>query len=113
MEAGLGWITKFTKDFTNSAALKVEKEAGVKNKLVGFELIDRGIPRHDCPVVNAEGKQVGKVTSGTMSPSLQKPIGMAYVPKEQSAPGTEILVDVRGKVLKGVVVKTPFIQSGK
>ncbi|MBK6408739.1 MAG: glycine cleavage system aminomethyltransferase GcvT [Flavobacteriales bacterium] len=113
LEAGLGWITKFTKDFTNSAALKVEKEAGVKNKLVGFELIDRGIPRHDCPVVNAEGKQVGKVTSGTMSPSLQKPIGMAYVPKEQSAPGTEILVDVRGKVLKGVVVKTPFIQSGK
>ena len=113
LEAGLGWITKFTKDFTNSAALKVEKEAGVKNKLVGFELIDRGIPRHDCPVVNAEGKQVGKVTSGTMSPSLQKPIGMAYVPKEQSAPGTEILVDVRGKVLKGVVVKTPFIQVGQ
>ncbi|MBK9419879.1 MAG: glycine cleavage system aminomethyltransferase GcvT [Flavobacteriales bacterium] len=113
LEAGLGWITKFTKDFTNSAALKAQKEAGVKNKLVGFELLDRGIPRHDCPVVDADGKTIGKVTSGTMSPSLQKPIGMAYVPKEMATPGTEILVDVRGKVLKGVVVKTPFIESTK
>jgi aminomethyltransferase len=112
LEAGLGWITKFTKEFINSAALKAEKEAGVKNKLVGFELLDRGIPRHDCPVVNAEGKPIGRVTSGTMSPSLQKPIGMAYVPKELSAPGTELLIDIRGKVLKGVVVKTPFIPSG-
>lgn len=113
LEAGLGWITKFTKDFTNSAALKAQKEAGVKNKLVGIELLDRGIPRHDCPVVDADGKTIGKVTSGTMSPSLQKPIGMAYVPKEMATPGTEILVDVRGKVLKGVVVKTPFIESTK
>ena len=113
LEAGLGWITKFTKDFTNSAALKAQKEAGVKNKLVGFELLDRGIPRHDCPVVDADGKTIGKVTSGTMSPSLQKPIGMAYVPKEMATPGTGILVDVRGKVLKGVVVKTPFIESTK
>ncbi|MGV9013396.1 MAG: glycine cleavage system aminomethyltransferase GcvT [Flavobacteriales bacterium] len=113
LEAGLGWITKFTKDFINSAALKAQKEAGVKNKLVGFELLDRGIPRHDCPVVDADGKTIGKVTSGTMSPSLQKPIGMAYVPKEMATPGTGILVDVRGKVLKGVVVKTPFIESAK
>lgn len=113
LEAGLGWITKFTKDFTNSAALKAEKEAGIKNKLVGFELIDRGIPRHNCPVVDAEGKVIGKVTSGTMSPSLQKPIGLAYVPKELSAPGTELRIDVRGKVLKGMVVKTPFYTTGQ
>lgn len=112
LEAGLGWITKFTKDFTNSAALKAEKEAGVKNKLVGFELFDRGIPRHDCPVVDANGTVIGRVTSGTMSPSLQKPIGMAYVPKELSAPGTELHIDVRGKVLKGVVVKMPFLTTG-
>jgi aminomethyltransferase len=113
LEAGLGWITKFTKEFTNSAALKAEKEAGVKNKLVGFELLDRGIPRHDCPIVDSDGKVLGRVTSGTMSPSIQKPIGMAYVPKEMSAPGTEILVDVRGKILKGIVVKTPFIEVAK
>ncbi len=113
LEAGLGWITKFTKDFTNSAALKAQKEAGVKRKLIGFELIDRGIPRHGCNVVDAEGKVIGVVTSGTMSPSLQKPIGLAYVPKELSAAGTELLIDVRGKVLKGIVVKTPFLQSGK
>ena len=112
LEAGLGWITKFTKDFTNSAALKAEKEAGVKNKLIGFELLDRGIPRHDCPVVDAHGAKLGRVTSGTMSPSLQKPIGMAYVPKELSMPGTEIRIDIRGKVLKAVVVKTPFIAAG-
>lgn len=111
IEAGLGWITKFTKEFTNSAALKAEKEAGVKNKLVGFELLDRGIPRHDCAVVDQAGNTIGKVTSGTMSPSLQKPIGMAYVPKALSAPGTPIIVDVRGKHLKGVVVKMPFLTA--
>ena len=112
LEAGLGWITKFTKDFTNSAALKAEKEAGVKNKLVGFELLDRGIPRQGCNVVDAAGAVIGRVTSGTMSPSLQKPIGLAYVPKDLSAPGTELHIDVRGKVLKGVVVKTPFYTAG-
>ncbi|MBS1942498.1 MAG: glycine cleavage system aminomethyltransferase GcvT [Bacteroidetes bacterium] len=112
LEAGLGWITKFTKDFTNSAALKAEKEAGIKNKLVGFELLERGIPRHGCTVVDAEGNVIGRVTSGTMSPSLQKPIGLAYVPKDLSAPGTELRIDVRGKVLKAVVVKTPFYTAG-
>ena len=110
LEAGLGWITKFTKDFTNSAALKAQKEAGVQRKLVGFELVDRGIPRHDHVVLDASGKAVGKVTSGTMSPSLQKPIGMAYVPTSMSAVGSELWIDVRGKALKGVVVKTPFLQ---
>ncbi len=108
LEAGLGWITKFTKEFTNSAALKAQKEAGVERKLVGFELLDRGIPRHDHPVVDAQGQVIGKVTSGTQSPSLQKPIGLAYVPKAYSAPGSEIFIDVRGKHLKAVVVKTPF-----
>ncbi len=113
LEAGLGWITKFTKEFTNSVALKAEKEAGVKNKLVGFELLDRGIPRHDYPVVDADGRTIGRVTSGTMSPSLQKPIGLAYVPKEIATPGTELLIDVRGKMLKAQVVKIPFVEAGK
>jgi len=113
LEAGLGWITKFTKEFINSGALKAEKEAGVKNKLVGFELLERGIPRQGYPVLGPDGTPVGKVTSGTMSPSLQKPIGLAYVPKEMAAPGTELLVDVRGKMLKAQVVKTPFVESGK
>lgn len=112
IEAGLGWITKFTKDFTNAAALKAQKEAGVTRKLVGFELLERGIPRHDCPVVDPDGNAIGKVTSGTMSPSLQKPIGLAYVPAALSAPGSSILVDVRGKLLKGMVVKLPFINAG-
>ncbi|HEY0977956.1 MAG TPA: glycine cleavage system aminomethyltransferase GcvT [Flavobacteriales bacterium] len=111
LEAGLGWITKFTKDFTNSAALKAQKEAGVERKLVGFELLDRGIPRHDHPVVDEQGNTIGRVTSGTMSPSLQKPIGLAYVPKALSTPGSTIWIDVRGKKLKGVVVKTPFLQT--
>ncbi len=111
LEAGLGWITKFNKEFTNSAALKAEKEAGVKNKLVGFELVERGIPRHGCNVVDAQGNVIGKVTSGTMSPSLQKAIGLAYVPKDFATPGAEIAIDIRGKVLKAVVVKLPFIST--
>ena len=111
IEAGLGWITKFTKDFTNSAALKAQKEAGVTRKLVGFELVDRGIPRHDYPVLDASGAVVGKVTSGTMSPNTQKAIGMAYVPTAMSAVGSEIWIDARGKTLKGVVVKMPFWKS--
>ena len=112
MEAGLGWITKFTKDFTNSAALKAQKDNGTTRKLVGFELLDRGIPRHDHVVVDASGAAIGKVTSGTMSPTLNKPIGMAYVPVANSAPGSDILIDVRGKQLKGKVVKLPFLQQG-
>ncbi len=108
LEAGLGWITKFTKEFTNSKALKEQKERGVEKKLVGFELIDRGIPRHDHPVVDANGSVIGRVTSGTMGPTVQKPIGMAYVPTANAGVGSEILIDVRGKILKGVVVKLPF-----
>ncbi|MBL8003357.1 MAG: glycine cleavage system aminomethyltransferase GcvT [Flavobacteriales bacterium] len=108
IEAGLGWITKFTKEFTNSAALKAQKEQGVTRKLVGFELIDRGIPRHGYNIVDAGGAVIGVVTSGTQSPSLNKAIGMGYVPVALSAPGSEILVDVRGKALKARVVKIPF-----
>ncbi|MEO8590060.1 MAG: glycine cleavage system aminomethyltransferase GcvT [Flavobacteriales bacterium] len=108
LEAGLGWITKFTKDFTNSVALKAQKDNGTTRKLVGFELIDRGIPRHDHPVLDAAGAVVGKVTSGTMSPSLQKPIGMAYVPTAMAAVGSDLWIEVRGKALKGQVVKLPF-----
>ncbi|GGC73218.1 aminomethyltransferase [Pedobacter quisquiliarum] len=108
IEAGLGWITKFTKDFTNSEALKAEKEAGVKSKLVGFEMIDRGIPRHDYEIVDAEGQVIGRVTSGTQAPSLQKAIGMGYVNKEFAKEGTEIYISIRNNKIKAKVVKFPF-----
>jgi aminomethyltransferase len=108
IEAGLGWITKFTKAFTNSEALKAQKEAGVKSKLVGFEMIDRGIPRHDYQIVDAEGNVIGRVTSGTQSPSLQKAIGMGYVTKEFSKEGTEVYISIRNNKLKAKVVKFPF-----
>ena len=108
IEAGLGWITKFTKNFTNSEALKAQKEAGVKSKLVGFEMIDRGIPRHDYEIVDAEGNNIGRVTSGTQSPSLQKAIGMGYVNKEFSKEGTEIYISIRNNKIKAKVVKFPF-----
>ncbi len=109
LEAGLGWVTKFTKDFINSDNLKTQKENGVTRKLVGFEMIDRGIPRHDYPIVDANGKEIGVVTSGTMSPSLSKGIGMGYVPTELSKPDSEILVQIRNKQVKAKVVKMPFL----
>lgn len=108
LEAGLGWITKFTKDFTNSKALAAQKEAGVKRKLVGFELVDRGVPRHDYLIVDEAGNGIGKVTSGTMAPTLKKAIGLGYVPTELSTPGSEIYIQVRNKNLKAKVVKIPF-----
>jgi len=111
IEAGLGWVTKFTKAFTNSAALLAQKEAGVTRKLVGFEMVDRGIPRHDYLVVDADGKQIGKVTSGTQSPSLQKAIGIAYVAKEFAKEGTEIFIDIRNNKIKAKVVKFPFYKA--
>lgn len=108
IEAGLGWITKFTKNFTNSEALLAQKEAGITNKLVGFEMIDRGIPRHDYPIVDEQGNTIGKVTSGTQSPSLQKAIGMGYVNKEFAKEGDEIFIDIRNNKIKAKVVKFPF-----
>ncbi len=111
LEAGLGWVTKFTKTFINSENLKAEKEAGLKNKLVGFELIDRGIPRHDYEIVNKEGEVIGKVTSGTMSPSLNKGIGMGYVPVEYAKEGSEIFIRIRKNDIAAQVVKTPFYKK--
>jgi aminomethyltransferase len=109
IEAGLGWITKFTKDFTNAATLKKQKEEGVKRKLVGFKMIDKGIPRHDYTIKDAEGKTIGKVTSGTMSPVLGIGVGLGYVSVAHATPGSEIFIDVRGRGLKAQVTKLPFI----
>lgn len=111
LEAGLGWITKFTKDFTNSANLKKQKEQGVKKKLVGFKMIDKGIPRHDYILKDVSGNEIGKVTSGTQSPMLGIGIGLGYVTTEHASPGSEIYVDVRGKALKAIVSKLPLIAS--
>ncbi|WKD86701.1 Aminomethyltransferase [Polaribacter huanghezhanensis] len=111
IEAGLSWITKFTKDFVNSENLKAQKENGITNKLVAFELLERGIPRHDYEIVDAEGTAIGIVTSGTMSPSLGKGIGMGYVTKENSKLDTEIFIQVRKKAIPAKVVKLPFYKG--
>ena len=110
IEAGLGWITKFVdgKDFTARAILEEQKRNGVARKLVGFEMVDRGIPRHGYGLVDAEGNVIGHVTSGTMSPTRKIGIGMGYVKTECSKPGTEIFIDVRGRRLRAVVVRPPF-----
>lgn len=109
IEAGLGWITKFTKEFVNHDNLKAQKEAGATKKLVGLELIDKGIARNGYPIVNAEGNKIGIITSGTMSPTLNKAIAMAYVPKEFSKLDSEILIKVRKKLIRAKVVKMPFL----
>ena len=111
LEAGLGWITKFSAPFLNSENLKAQKEAGVTRKLVAFEMIDKGIPRHDYEIADANGNVVGVVTSGTQSPSLEKAIGMGYVPTAMTALGTEVFILVRGKSLKAVVVSLPFYKK--
>jgi len=108
LEAGLGWVTKFSKEFTNSEALQQQKQAGLKHKLVGFEMIDRGIPRHDYEIVDADGNNIGKVTSGTQSPSLQKAIGMGYVKTEFAKEGNEIFIKIRDNQIKAQIVKPPF-----
>jgi aminomethyltransferase len=111
LEAGLGWITKFTKDFTDSEFLAKQKEAGVTRKLVAFEMIDRGIPRHDYPILDAAGTVIGKVTSGTMSPSMKLGIGLGYVTIENSKLESEIFIEIREKGVKAQVVKLPFYKA--
>lgn len=111
IEAGLGWITKFTKDFTDSEFLAKQKEAGVTRKLVAFEMIDRGIPRHDYPILDAAGTVIGKVTSGTMSPSMKVAIGLGYVTVEHSKLESEIFIEIREKGVKAKVVKLPFYKA--
>lgn len=108
IEAGMGWITKFTKDFIDKDTLLAQKENGTERTLVGFNLLDRGIPRKGYRILNADGEEIGEVTSGTQSPSLDRPIGMGYVKMAYKAPGTEIFMEVRNKTLKAEVVRTPF-----
>ena len=108
--AGLGWVTKFTNDFVNSDHLKAEKENGSSQKLVGFEMLERGIPRHDYEIVDAEGNKIGHVTSGTQSPTLKKSIGLGYVNKAFSKEGTDIYISIRNQAVKAVVKKPPFVK---
>ncbi len=110
IEAGLGWITKFTKNFTQSAYHKAIKDNGPKKKLVGFEITEKGkIPRQHFKIKDAAGNKIGEVTSGTQSPTLGKAIGMAYVKTEHAGIGSEIFVDIRNTPIKATVVKTPFL----
>ncbi|NII24573.1 glycine cleavage system aminomethyltransferase GcvT [Pseudoflavitalea sp. X16] len=109
LEAGLGWITKFTKDFTAKDKLEQQKKAGVGRKLVGFEMIDKGIPRHDYEIMDAGGKPIGKVTSGTQAPSLGKAVGMGYVESAFAQLDSIIYIKVRDKLLQAKVVKFPFV----
>ena len=111
IEAGLGWITKFTKDFVNHEALAKEKEHKPKRKLVAFELNERGIPRHGYDIVDGNGKKIGNVTSGTMSPSLQKGIGMGYVPRIFAKSGTQIFIQIRKKAIPATIIKLPFYKA--
>jgi aminomethyltransferase len=108
IEAGLGWITKFTKEFTNSEALKAEKERGSKRKLIAFELTERGIPRQGYDIVDGNGQKIGIVTSGTMSPSLGKGIGLGYVPTIFADVNSKINIQIRKKTVPATVVKLPF-----
>ena len=110
IEAGLGWITKFSKEFTNKSELLLQKENGVSKKLVGFEMIDRGIPRHDYQIADAAGNIIGKVTSGSQSPTLNKAIGLGYVNTSFSKTDTEIFILIREKAIKAKVVKMPFLK---
>ncbi len=111
IEAGLGWITKFSKDFINSEALKAQKENGPSQRLIGFVMEDRGIPRKDYRIKDAGGEEIGRVTSGTQSPSLGKAIGLGYVQSDYKAPDTEIFIEIRNKALKAKVSKPPFYKG--
>lgn len=109
LEAGLGWITKFTKEFTHKLFFENQKTEGVTKKLVGFEMVEKGIPRHDYDIKNFEGAVIGKVTSGTQSPSLNKAIGMGYVFTKFAVIDTEIYISIRNTLVKAKVVKIPFV----
>lgn len=108
LEAGLGWITKFTKEFTARPILEAQKSAGVTRKLVGFEMVERGIPRHDYPILDAAGNTIGKVTSGTQAPSLNKAVGLGYVALSHANLDSEIFIEIRNKPVLAKVVKFPF-----
>lgn len=109
LEAGLGWITKFDKDFVDKEVLAKQKEEGITRKLVGFEMQEKAIPRHDYLVVDAEGNEIGKVTSGTMSPMKKIGIGLAYVAKPHFKIDSEIFIQIRNKNIPAKVVKLPFV----
>lgn len=111
LEAGLGWITKFTKDFVDAERLAQQKQQGITRKLVAFQMQEKAIPRHDYPIVNASGEPIGVVTSGTMSPSLGVGIGLGYVAKEYARVGSEIFVQIRKKNVPAQVVKLPFYKK--
>lgn len=111
LEAGLGWVTKFNKSFTNAAQLQAQKEKGVEKKLAAFTMIEKGIPRSHYDIVNAAGEKIGVVTSGTQSPSLQTGIGMGYIQNAYALPGTEIYISIRNKPLKAKVIKLPFYKQ--
>ena len=108
LEGGLGWITKFTKEFTAKTIIEKQKAAGLTRKLVGFEMIDRGIPRHDYLIKDAAGNTIGKVTSGTQAPSLNKAVGLGYVATAHAALDSEIFIDIRNTLVKAKIVKAPF-----
>ena len=111
IEAGLGWITKFTKDFINSDDLKKQKEQGTDRRLIAFELDERGIPRHGYDIVDANGTTIGHVTSGTMAPSLGKGIGLGYVSTDFKGIGSKIFVQIRKNAVSATVVKLPFYKG--
>jgi aminomethyltransferase len=111
LEAGLGWITKFTKDFVDSDYLKAQKETGVSRKLVAFEMIERGIPRHDYRILDANNQNIGIVTSGTMSPSMKIGIGLGYVEVSHTSLDSEIFIEIRDKGVKAKIVKLPFYKK--
>jgi aminomethyltransferase len=111
LEAGLSWITKFNKDFINSDSLKKQKELGVSKTLVGFELTQRGIPRQGYVIVDPQGNSIGRVTSGTMSPSMGKGIGLGYVPVALKEVGSQIHIQIRNKIVPAMVVKLPFYKK--
>lgn len=111
LEAGLGWITKFTKEFVSSEKFAAQKEAGVSQRLVGFKMIDRGIPRHGYEIADLAGNVIGRVTSGTNSPTTGENIGMGYVPVALAEEGSEFAVVIREKLIKAQVVKLPFVKK--